>query len=188
MIKIYTGGAEGTDMIAEKVAEEFKFNICAYSFQWHRTDSKYRRNLSQSFLEHADSNLIKYAEHLRRTFPSKSVYTNNLLRRDYWITRDADLVVAIGYFDKSGRINGGTAWGVESAKGTTDILFFNLETNVWLEFDCEHDKFIKVNIESYFEEQHIEAIACIGASELDIKQRERVREELIFIFRHIKGD
>jgi hypothetical protein len=69
---------------------------------------------------------------LKRKFPCNSVYTDNLLRRNYWQIRDTHAVYAIAPL-KENKIDGGTAWAVQMAidRWVPTLYLYDLNSNRW---------------------------------------------------------
>ena len=130
---IFSGGAVGTDLVFEKYAELFQIPIIAYTFDNHKTKTQHSFMLSNEKLKEAMEFVITANNRLQREFPSKNVYINKLLERDYYIIRYATIVIAFGYFDQvTNEVDGGTAWGIEMAKDKRiPIYLFNLDEYKW---------------------------------------------------------
>lgn len=140
----YSGGAkprpgfESADLIFGKYAERAGHQVIHYSFKGHRHGLTSYVSLSEEQLLEADPYLKEANKILRRTFPSNSDHTNNLLRRNYHQIKNADRVYAISEFDEKGLVKGGTAWAVYMAilRQTTspylpDVYVYDQNKAMW---------------------------------------------------------
>ena len=83
-------------------------------------------------LKQADQFVFRANTTLKRTFPSASEHTNNLLRRNYWQVRDTKAVFAVARLSDRG-IKGGTAWAVQMAIDlrVPTVYLFDMNANMW---------------------------------------------------------
>lgn len=133
-----SGGAKGADL---------QFGMCAgargdlvyhFGFRGHgsRAPKAEQVVLTMEQLLEADPALIRANATLKRTFPSGSDYTNNLLRRNYWQIRDTQSVYAVAGIDAKGGIIGGTAWAIQMFIDRYDgktcpVYVFDQERDQW---------------------------------------------------------
>lgn len=114
---LITGGATGSDEYWQTLASEGGIAVRVMSFEEHKpvkVPAARVEVLSTDQLKEADE-IVKMAnERLNQTFPCKTAYASNLIRRNYHIINNATTVMAIGVIEKD-HITGGTAWGVVMA-------------------------------------------------------------------------
>ena len=134
-----TGGAAGSDLYWQKRAMERGMNVRIMSFKGHKpsiggAEAKVKV-LSERQLKDADE-IIKLAnQRLKRRFPCQGEYSNNLIRRNYHIVKNADAVVATGMIRKN-EILGGTAWGVVIADlMEIDVYVYDLIQLRWYKYE-----------------------------------------------------
>ena len=113
----YSGGAKGSDLLWGELATLHGHDVVHYSFTGHRTDAPLDKVvlLSDDELQQADFLLADVNRTLKRKFPTTSDHTNNLLRRNFYQIKDAELVYAISWLLDDGTVQGGTGWAVEMA-------------------------------------------------------------------------
>ncbi len=137
---IQTGGANGTDMLFETIGRKYRHKIICYSFYGHHTYSENPIILSQQTLNYATVFIKQANINLKRTFPSKNPFINNLLCRDYFIVKDVQMIIGFAEI-RYGQVQGGTAWGIECAKNMDcEIYLFDLGDFKWKHY--EHDWFV----------------------------------------------
>lgn len=132
---LITGGAVGSDLYWQEKAMEHGMKVRVMSFKGHECNiwgtEAIVEILSKTQLKGVDG-LIRLANlRLERLFPCKEEYSNNLIRRNYYIVKDADAVVAIGRIKRNG-IRGSTAWGVAMADLMgIDTYVYDLDELTW---------------------------------------------------------
>lgn len=141
---LITGGAVGSDLYWQKKAMERGMNVEIMSFEEHKAhkasiggmEAKVKV-LSEMKLKEADE-LIRLANNrLKRKFPCQSEFSNNLIRRNYHIVKDAQAVLATGMV-KNNQILGGTAWGVVIADlMAIDVYVFDIIKLAWYKYEQE---------------------------------------------------
>ena len=110
---LITGGAVGSDLYWQEKAMEHGMKVRVMSFKGHEcniwgTEARVEI-LTKKQLKSVDG-IIRLANlRLERQFPCEEEYSNNLIRRNYYIVKDADAVVAIARIKRNG-IRGSTAW------------------------------------------------------------------------------
>lgn len=114
---LLSGGAAGADTEFGKHAQKAKHKVVHWTFKGHKT--KLRSNLYQLTPDHlsvSDNYLVRANKGLVRNFPSKSDYTNNLLRRNYYQVKWCESVYAVSKFTSDNsmlKVDGGTAWACQ---------------------------------------------------------------------------
>jgi hypothetical protein len=131
MKTLHTGGAIGSDIYFELLALKAGYNVKAYSFEGHTTDSSNRVILTQEELGEAGEKVAYAAQYLGRKVPLDNPYVYNLLRRNWFQVKNSEIMYAVADFDdvmwdgkfrwKDGgtklqvRVPGGTGWAVAMA-------------------------------------------------------------------------
>ncbi len=128
-----TGGAPGSDITWEEECLKRNLEVRSYSFKGHKSLSKNPIILTDEELKLADPFLIEANKTLKRWFPTKTEYINNLLRRNYYQIKDVDCVIAIGKWENpKGPVKGGTGWAVQMAIDLSKQVFlFEQIENKW---------------------------------------------------------
>jgi hypothetical protein len=114
-----SGGASGADQAWSSRLRENQVKMKVMSFPGHRryvnpTDEIVE--LTSSQLEEAVPHIARAAQ-AKRCSPSTSVY----VKRDWWIIKDVDAVVAVGKIH-NGQVEGGTGWTWQMYLGKDPIL------------------------------------------------------------------
>ena len=126
-----TGGAKGTDQLAEELARQYGVKVEVVIPPGHP-----RRHtvtpLHPRVLTLANSHLEEAAARLRKKLPTHN-YVLQLLQRNFEIARRADTVYAFGTLeDDCLRVQGGTGWTVQLALDLGKKVFVcDTESEVW---------------------------------------------------------
>jgi len=109
-----SGGADGADLQWGMNAGLAGHKVIHWSFNDHRTSAPTAElvRLSDEQLKQADDALKRANKLVKRNWPSNSVFTNNLLRRNWYQVKDSQSVYAVSDV-KGQEISGGTAWAVQ---------------------------------------------------------------------------
>ena len=113
---VVTGGAEGTDALADSSARQWRMQVELKIPLGHHRETKVTP-APEGRLKEADDYLHVAAFHLKRR-DSSDPYTLNLLRRNYAIVKEANALYAFGRFEDVNNpctLNGGTGWTVQLA-------------------------------------------------------------------------
>jgi hypothetical protein len=131
-----SGGCVGADIVFGDEAEKAGHEVVHFGFGGMYSKRTLNR-LSHNQLVKADPYLMKANEILGRTYPSRFIYTNNLLRRNYYQIAKSKRVYAVSTLLKDGKVAGGTGWAVAMAiqKGIEDIYFFEQEKEQWFKHE-----------------------------------------------------
>ena len=137
---IFSGGATGADDLWVQCASHHGCDIEIMSFEGHERTVRFPctvREISSDDLHSVVDTVLLTGTALKRFIDMRpSVY--NLIARNYFIVRDAEVVFAVGYLNqKTGLgIDGGTAWGCEyftQMRGSeARIYFFDMCTATWM--------------------------------------------------------
>lgn len=126
----HSGGAKGSDSYWGEIGEKYGIKSNHYHAQGERTATG-NTPLTQQQLVEADEHLRKANEKLGRTFPAKSNFINNLLRRNWYQVKNSDAIFAIGHLSK-GIVDGGTGWAVQMAiDNGKPVYVFDQVRNQW---------------------------------------------------------
>jgi len=138
--KIYTGGAEGTDLYAEAIGRIKGIKVSVLTFSGHRTVASPANLvlLNSYLLEEGWEQVKKTNRVLNRNIEHLSRYTKNLLARNWHIIERAEVIYAFSEIEnkKEGIVKGGTGWGVMMAIQEEKPLYvYNTNDNMWYFWD-----------------------------------------------------
>lgn len=137
-----SGGADGSDLQWAMMAGNLGHKVVHWSFQGHRSSAPSDDvvQLNQQQLEEADRFIERANRNVRRNWPSKSLFTNNLLRRNWYQVKDTGAVYAVGKM-KGREVEGGTAWAIQmymdrfihdgEPLSQCNLFFYDQNMNVW---------------------------------------------------------
>jgi hypothetical protein len=110
-----SGGAVGSDLQWGAMAKKAGHSVIHWSFEKHETLAPPIEvvRLTSEQLNQADNYLIRANTSLKRRFPSGSILTNNLLRRNWYQVAWTDAVYATSSLDSNHTVKGGTAWACQ---------------------------------------------------------------------------
>lgn len=113
----FSGGCEGADLAFGDAAKRVGHKVMHFSFQSHTAQTHPDAVvLNLQALLVSDPFLRDANKHLKRKYPTISMYVNNLLRRNYYQIKDTDRVYAVSHIDeKDNLVSGGTGWAVMMA-------------------------------------------------------------------------
>ena len=142
---LFSGGANGSDLYWQKKATKLGIRVRAFSFSAHAKNNKARVVLSKEQLEQADEHLILANQTVKRHFPTRKSFVDNLLRRNWYQVKDTLSVFAIAKLSPSQRtVEGGTGWAVQMAVDQRkDVYVFDTVTSKWHKFDNAILKFVR---------------------------------------------
>ena len=126
-----TGGAKGTDQVAEELALQFGLKVEVLIPPRHPRRQTVTP-LHPRVLTLADPYLEVAAERLGKRMPTEK-YVLQLLQRNFEISRRADTVYAFGILeDDCRRVLGGTGWTVQLALDMGKKVFvYDIESEAW---------------------------------------------------------
>jgi|SRR5271157_1017516 len=129
----YSGGCAGADELFGNCAKEVGHDVIHYVFRGMKTNCKELSYLNDLQLLQADICLKKANKYLKRTFPCKSVYVNNLLRRNYYQIMNVERIYAISSLNSNGYVEGGTGWTVTMGilENVPEVYLFDIKKNHW---------------------------------------------------------
>ena len=134
-----SGGCRGADTVFGECAEAAGHKVVHWSFGGHYTKCKATVLRSDALLE-ADEPLKEAAKLLKRNYPSRYIYTNNLLRRNYYQIKNSERVYAVSSLIEHGIVKGGTGWAVAMGiqKHIPEIYFYDQDAKTWYKHDPMH--------------------------------------------------
>ena len=134
---LYTGGAQGTDQLAEELFLHFGVQVEVLIPPGH-SRSRTITPVSPRLLALANPHIEEAAEKLNKRVPTEELHFH-LIQRNYEIVRRADTVYAFGILVHDGRrVQGGTGWSVQLALDQIKKVFlFDIACQVW--FHSVHD-------------------------------------------------
>ena len=114
-LTLISGGAKGSHTVFENLAREKQFNIKIYRPE----------NVSKDIHSFIDTHLTNINNsYINRKYPTNNEYVNNLLKRDYIVGTETDILYAISWSEHTSisnskvedniNVHGGTAWAVMS--------------------------------------------------------------------------
>jgi hypothetical protein len=130
---LHSGGALGADITWEIIGRRFgltEFNHY-YIDGYKTTKGNASIKMSEKLERMIDEDLIKANKTLKRKYPTRNAYVNNLLRRNWFQVNKSDAIFAISSIE-NGLVNGGTGWAVQMAidKGMQVFVFCQI-TKKW---------------------------------------------------------
>ena len=138
----FSGGSKGADYVFGEAAKAAGHTVMHFSFVGHSTPCKTDVwPLREMDLLQADKPLEAANRLLKRAFPTKSLYVNDLLRRNFFQIKETERIYAISYVDvKTGMVKGGTGWACTMGilRGVKEVYVFDQDDNAWWEF-CGHE-------------------------------------------------
>ena len=128
---LYTGGAKGTDQLAEELGLQFGVQVRVLIPPGH-SRSRTTTAVSPKLLALANPYIEKAAEKLNKRVPT-DFYILHLIQRNYEIAWRADIVYAFGVLEDDGRrVKGGTGWTVQLALDQGKKVFlFDTACQAW---------------------------------------------------------
>ena len=128
---LYTGGARGTDQVAEELGLQFGVQVRVLIPPGH-SRSRTITPVSSQLLALANPHIEEAAEKLGKQVPT-DFYILQLIERNYEIVRRADIVYAFGLLEDDGRrVLGGTGWTVQLALDQGKKVFvYDIESEAW---------------------------------------------------------
>lgn len=131
----YSGGSKGADKLFGECAEAAGHEVVHGGFGNHFSPCKKEtiRQLPYVELVKADPHLKKCNERLQRTFPTRSEYVNNLLRRNYFQIIYSDRIYAATAMNDDYVPFGGTAWAILMGidRGIKEVYVFDWGKDKW---------------------------------------------------------
>lgn len=126
---LHSGGAIGADITWEITGRRFgltEFNH--YFIEGYRTPKGNASiKMTDELMKVIDKDLVKANKSLKRSYPTRNAYINNLLRRNWFQVANSDSVFGISRIENN-LVSGGTGWAVQMAidKGIDVFVFCQL--------------------------------------------------------------
>jgi len=142
---LHSGGAIGADITWEIIGRRFgltEFNH--YFIEGYKTPKGNASiKLTDELQKVIDADLIKANKSLKRSYPTRNAYVNNLLRRNWFQVANSNSIFAISRIEDN-KVSGGTGWAVQMAIDKEIPVFvfcqlarkwFKYSSRFWI--DCE---------------------------------------------------
>ena len=144
----HSGGADGADTLWETEGNKYNVTTVTYSFSGHVQNSPTPRTLTPTELAEGWDNVLIAEQTLKRKVHTinNNDYLKNLLSRNWFQVKNADVIYAIGRFTNIRKIHvgGGTGWAVQMAKDNNKPIYvFNLQNNAWYTWSYQFGKFLQ---------------------------------------------
>jgi hypothetical protein len=167
----HSGGANGSDSEWDIIGKEYgMINNKHYYAEGEKTP-KGNTMLDKTQLLMADSLLKETNKILKRTFPARSEFINNLLRRNYYQVINSESIFAISSIINN-LVSGGTGWAVHMGILLNKPVFvYDQNLDEWFTWD---NNFIKTEIPILTVN-----FAGIGTREIDEKGKQNIRNVYI---------
>jgi hypothetical protein len=127
--KLHSGGALGADITWEIIGRRFGLTEFNHYFieGYKTTKGNASIKMSDKLEKVIDTDLIRANKTLKRSYPTRNAYVNNLLRRNWFQVNKSDSVFAISRIEND-LVSGGTGWAVQMAidKGVNVFVFCQL--------------------------------------------------------------
>lgn len=158
----HSGGAVGSDTQWDIIGKEYGFNtVKHYYFDGFKTpNGNSPITLSDELKSQIDLIIQKANKTLKRSYPTRSEYVNNLLRRNWFQVYNSESIYAISTVTNN-LVDGGTGWAVQMAIDCRKRVYvFCQNRKKWLTWklgvweECETPR-----LSNNF--------ACIGTREID---------------------
>jgi len=112
----HSGGCPGADMAWETEGYKYDVYTISYSFHNHKQEGKNQKILSPKELQEGYEAAKIADKTLKRNFDSiQYPYVKNLLARNWFQVKNADVVYAIAKTITENIVEGGTGWAVQMA-------------------------------------------------------------------------
>jgi hypothetical protein len=114
--KLHSGGALGADITWEIIGRRFGLSEFNHYFieGYNTTKGNASIKMSEKLERAIDEDLIKANKTLKRKYPTRNAYVNNLLRRNWFQVNKSDAIFAISRIENN-LVSGGTGWAVQMA-------------------------------------------------------------------------
>ena len=126
---LHSGGALGADITWEIIGRRFGLTEFNHYFieGYKTTKGNASIKMSDKLEKIIDSDLVKANKSLRRSYPTRNAYVNNLLRRNWFQVNKSDSIFGISRIENN-LVSGGTGWAVQMAidKGMQVFVFCQL--------------------------------------------------------------
>lgn len=170
----HSGGAIGSDTEWEIQGLKYSVKTIAYSFAGHNHRSKNPYVLSPEQLIEGYTRCVTASATLKRPIPDKP-YVKNLLSRNWFQTKNAGAVFAIGTFVKGSKtlVDGGTGWAVQMAIDCNKpVYLFEQNENRWYDYD----HVVKTFVVFHYTPTLTKNFAGIGTREINENGKRAIKE------------
>lgn len=176
---VHSGGAKGADTVWQDEALAAGYDVQAHTFEGaHKLNPKRVEHTAEE-LAQADEWAKRANRTLGRTWPPRSDFVANLIRRNFFQVKDSDQVVAIGRIkEKPGfprgqlEVEGGTGWAVQfGIDMDKPVYIFDQLRKKWFTWDKGERNFV----ESAMPEPS-PAFAGVGSRDLKPSGRKAIKQ------------
>lgn len=111
---LHSGGANGSDIAWQRIGQEFgldRFNHY-YIKGFDTPHGNEHMEIDEDLVKIIDADLVRANKSLKRSFPTRNAYVNNLLRRNWFQVKNSMAVYAISTITNN-LVDGGTGWAVQ---------------------------------------------------------------------------
>lgn len=127
----HSGGALGSDTEWGKIGKEYGMTTNNHYYAEGSKTPNGNYPVSKESLKEADPYLIETNKVLKRRYPTRKEFINNLLRRNYWQVKNSDGIYAISTITNN-MVDGGTGWAVHMAIINNKVVFvFDQKQKKW---------------------------------------------------------
>jgi hypothetical protein len=164
----HSGGAYGADSEWDNIGKEYGMVNNKHYYAEGEKTPKGNTMLNKEQLLIADSLLKETNKILKRHFPSKNEFVNNLLRRNYYQVINSESIFAISSI-KNNLVDGGTGWAVHMGILLNKPVFvYDQNVDNWFTWD---NIFIETEIPILTEN-----FAGIGTREINENGKQNIRK------------
>ncbi len=144
----HSGGARGSDSEWDNIGREYGMYVNNHYYAEGEKTPKGNIPLTKKQLLEADPYLIQVNKILKRRFPTKNEYVNNLLRRNYYQVIGSEAIFAIASITNN-LVDGGTGWAVHMGIFMNrNVYVFDQRKNQWFTWSnvFPNPKFIECDV------------------------------------------
>jgi len=143
----HSGGCKGADMCWETEGLKYGVESISYSYHNHVQYSYNQKILTSDELKEGWGN-VKIAEKtLQRNLSliDGKPYVQNLIARNWFQVKNAEVVFAVSTFENDSQVKGGTGWAVQMARDNNKLIYFyDQDICKWYWFDYRINKFTEL--------------------------------------------
>ncbi len=176
----FSGAAQGADTVWEEECMKYGVKVVAFSFPGHSSKSKNKKIIVPELLIKGDVYLLEVNKILKRRYPTKNNYANNLIRRDVYQSMNSDGVFAISTIE-NGLCCGGTGWCVHlSILLKKKVYVFEQKLEQWFTWDYDKEEF-----KECIEPKLVEKFAGIGTRNINSEGVKAIKSLMEKTFKNI---
>ena len=178
---LHTGGAEGTDQVADEMTKHFGIQVEVIVPPNHPR-AGYISPATVEVLLLVNPHLYQAANKLKKNLPTH-FYTLQLQQGNYQIAKKAHTISAFGILEKDAkRVKGGTGWTVQLALDE-EVYLFDIPSQTWCRSEHHYyvsddsaclvagSKFLPWNLKPTLHQSS----AVVGSRDLDEKTQQEIK-------------